>query len=117
MPSKESNLLGYEAVQSIESLLGTCFHAGILLGFDPKMEAICSSETVKFQRTAQRHIAEDSTLHNHRCENLKSYIPMVYLVLKQPYSFFARFFYLHAGTLICVVYNEKCCFMINNREK
>jgi hypothetical protein len=35
------------------------------------METICSSETsVDFQRC---YIAEDSTLHNHRCENLKSF--------------------------------------------
>jgi hypothetical protein len=41
----------------------------------PKMEAICSSETsVDFQRIARRYIPEDSTLHNHRCENLKSYM-------------------------------------------
>jgi hypothetical protein len=39
-----------------------------------KMEAICSSETsVGFQRTTWRYIPEDSTLHIHRCENLKSY--------------------------------------------
>jgi hypothetical protein len=38
------------------------------------MEAICSSETsVDTQRTTWRYIAEDSTLHNHRCDNLKSY--------------------------------------------
>jgi hypothetical protein len=39
------------------------------------MEAICSFETsVDFQRTTLRYIPEDtSTLHNHRCENLKSY--------------------------------------------
>jgi hypothetical protein len=40
----------------------------------PKMEAICSSETsVDFQRTTRRYIPEDSSLHNHRCEYLKSY--------------------------------------------
>jgi hypothetical protein len=40
-----------------------------------KMEAICSSETsVHIQRTTRRYIPEDSTLHNHRCEHLKSYI-------------------------------------------
>jgi hypothetical protein len=40
-----------------------------------KMEAICSSETsVETQHTTRRHIPEDDTLHNHRCENLKSYI-------------------------------------------
>jgi hypothetical protein len=41
----------------------------------PKMEAICSSETsVDFQRPTRRNIPEDSTLHNHRYEKLKSYI-------------------------------------------
>jgi hypothetical protein len=38
------------------------------------MEATCSSEmSLDFQRTTQRFIPEDKTLHNHRCENLKSY--------------------------------------------
>jgi hypothetical protein len=38
------------------------------------MEAISSSETSgASQRTTRRHIPEDDTLHNHRCENLKSY--------------------------------------------
>jgi hypothetical protein len=36
------------------------------------MEAICSSETsVETWRTTRRH-SPDDTLHNHRCENLKS---------------------------------------------
>jgi hypothetical protein len=40
-----------------------------------KTEAACSSQTsVDFQRTRWSYIPEDSTLHNHRCENLKSYI-------------------------------------------
>jgi hypothetical protein len=30
-------------------------------------------KSVDFQRTKRRYIPEDSTLHNHRCENLKSY--------------------------------------------
>jgi hypothetical protein len=39
-----------------------------------KMEAIRSSKTSgATQRTTRRHIAEDDTLHNHRCENLKFY--------------------------------------------
>jgi hypothetical protein len=39
------------------------------------MEVACSSErSVDFQRTTQRYIPEYSTLHNHRCENPKSYI-------------------------------------------
>jgi hypothetical protein len=38
------------------------------------MEAICFSETsVDFQRITPRYIPEDNTVHNHRCENLKSY--------------------------------------------
>jgi hypothetical protein len=44
-----------------------------------KMEAICSSETsVETQRTTRRYIPEDDTLHNHRSENLKSYIIFLY---------------------------------------
>jgi hypothetical protein len=43
------------------------------------MEAICSSETsVATQQITRRHIPEDDTLHNHRCENLKSYIVLLY---------------------------------------
>jgi hypothetical protein len=38
-----------------------------------KMEAIFSSETsVDTQRTTRRYIPEDNTLHNYRCENLRS---------------------------------------------
>jgi hypothetical protein len=38
-----------------------------------KMEAACSSRTsVDCQWTTQRYTAEDITLHNHCCENLKS---------------------------------------------
>jgi hypothetical protein len=38
------------------------------------MEEISFSETfVDFQRVTRRYIPEDSTIHNRRCENLKSY--------------------------------------------
>jgi hypothetical protein len=48
-----------------------------------KMEAICSSETsVATQQTTRRHIPEDDTLHNHRCENLKSYIYVMCFAVK-----------------------------------
>jgi hypothetical protein len=44
-----------------------------------KMEAIRSSETSGTTlRTTRRHIPEDDTLQNHRCENLKSYIVFLY---------------------------------------
>jgi hypothetical protein len=40
-----------------------------------KMEAIFSSETsVGYEQTTQRYIPEDSTLYNHRYENLRSYV-------------------------------------------
>jgi hypothetical protein len=40
-----------------------------------KPSKICSSETsVDFRRNTRRCIPDDSTLHNHRCENLKSYV-------------------------------------------
>jgi hypothetical protein len=49
-----------------------------LKGGPLKIEAICSFETsVEFKRTTRCYIPEDSTLHNHRCENLKSYITEV----------------------------------------
>jgi hypothetical protein len=66
---------------------GTChfhLHVKFLLGFSStlRMEATCSSETsVDSQRTTWRYIPEDRTLHNHRCENLKS--DTVYVVIKQ----------------------------------
>jgi uncharacterized membrane protein YciS (DUF1049 family) len=59
------------------TLLAICFHAGFLLSlfFTLKMEAIFSSETsVDFHQTTRRYIPEDGTLHNHRCDNLKSYM-------------------------------------------
>jgi hypothetical protein len=41
------------------------------------MEATCSSQTyVDFQRTTRHYVPEDR-IHNHRCENHKSYIILV----------------------------------------
>jgi hypothetical protein len=43
------------------------------------MEATCSSETsADFQRTAWNYMSEDKTFHNHRSENLKSYMNLLY---------------------------------------
>jgi hypothetical protein len=48
------------------------------------MDAISSSETsVATQQTTRRHIPEYDTLHNYRCENLKSYMSMYEYVLKK----------------------------------
>jgi hypothetical protein len=53
-----------------------------------KMEAICSFETsADFQWTTQCYVPEDSTLHNHRCENLRSYIPNVYFMFFSVFLF------------------------------
>jgi hypothetical protein len=50
------------------------WQAALGLFFDSEMEATCSPKTsVDFQRATKRYMPEDRTLHNHRCENLKSY--------------------------------------------
>jgi hypothetical protein len=46
------------------------------------MEAIRSSETSVLTRAARRNIPEDYTLHSHSRENLKSYIPIGFDVLR-----------------------------------
>jgi hypothetical protein len=63
----------YEAgINQKFAVLATCF---MLVSSPMKVEARCSSEaSVYFQRTICRYIPEDRTLHNHRCENLKSYV-------------------------------------------
>jgi hypothetical protein len=44
------------------------------------VEGRCSSETsVDFQRTKRRYITKDGILHNHRCDNLRSYNVIHYL--------------------------------------
>jgi hypothetical protein len=60
-------------------LLACCIFAELISTLN--MEAICSSETsVETQQTTRRHIPEDDTLHNHRCENLKSYASLFIFV-------------------------------------
>jgi hypothetical protein len=70
---EEHTFLGYAAVYSLAChLFARWFTEPIFSTL--KMEAICSSETsVETKRTTRRHIPEDYTRHNHRCENLKSY--------------------------------------------
>jgi hypothetical protein len=62
-------------------LISTCFTLIYCLAYNLtlKMNAKYSSEmSVEFQQTTWRYIPEDRTLHNHRCENLKSYIIRFY---------------------------------------
>jgi hypothetical protein len=82
------------------ALLAACFMLVFCLTYSStlKMEATFSSETsVDFQRPTRR-IPEDRKLHNHRCENLKSYIFAIDLfkfkhlsVLRQVHSLFQSF--------------------------
>jgi hypothetical protein len=52
----------------------TYWFLAVLISSTLKMEAIYSSETsVATQQTTRSYIPEVDTLHNHRCENLKSY--------------------------------------------
>jgi hypothetical protein len=67
-----------------------------------KMETICSSETsVDFQRVTRRYIPEDKTLHNHRCENLKSYFHLS--VLLHPPFYFSVLLSCHPASLFTQV--------------
>jgi hypothetical protein len=54
-----------------------------------KIKATCSSETsVDFERTTRGYITEYNTLHNHRFENLKSYIAKYLFSLLRTLTFF-----------------------------
>jgi hypothetical protein len=65
------------------------------------MEAIFSSETsVEFQRTTLCYIPEYSTVQNHRCENLKSYINLFYLAI------FNSFFHKQPTESLMKVFKE-----------
>jgi hypothetical protein len=56
-------------------MLVPCFAYSSVL----KAEAIYSSKTlVDFQQTTRRDIPEDLTLHDHGCENRKSYINLAF---------------------------------------
>jgi hypothetical protein len=61
------------------------------------MQAMCSSEmSADFQRTTRPYIPEDRTLYNHRCENLRSYMKRILVLLvsytqpKATYKYFTR---------------------------
>jgi hypothetical protein len=70
-------------------LLACCFLAELIFS-TLEMEAICSSETsVDTQWTTWHYIPEVGTLHNHCCENLKSYkkrfnssVPVMLMMMK-----------------------------------
>jgi hypothetical protein len=66
--------------------LSYLLHAGFLLFLflTLKMRVICSSEkSIDCQRTTLRYIPGERTLHNHRCQNLKSYVRIYLSAIKQ----------------------------------
>jgi hypothetical protein len=80
-----------------------------------KIEAIYSSETsIDFQQTTWRHIQEDRTLHNHRCDNLKSLdlvIIRCFLSRRQGLSFvrvfiFVKYVHIHKIYIILSIYGR-----------
>jgi hypothetical protein len=68
-------LMSTDVSEEVCHLLSRWFLAQIIIFSSLNMETICFSKTsVDFQRITRGYIPEDGTLHNHRCENLKSYI-------------------------------------------
>jgi hypothetical protein len=91
---------------SVQKVSSRILHVGFLLGWFSilNMKVIRSSETSAYIRTKWRCIPEDGNIHNCRCENIKSYIYIVYvrktilyyvtaiiLPLPRPLSFWASF--------------------------
>jgi hypothetical protein len=70
-----------------------------------KMEATCSPRTlVDFQQTTQRYVPEDRTLHNHQCENTKSYFVITCLIrifIESAVRVYA-YWYISVTLLYCV---------------
>jgi hypothetical protein len=60
-------------VSQVRNLLVACFLAWLILRPWRWGSHVTPETSVDFQRTTQRYIPEDLTLHNHHCENLKAY--------------------------------------------
>jgi hypothetical protein len=60
-----------------------CYVPNSLIHVTPKMEALCSFETLALTRATQCNIPENGILHSHHRENLKSYkaVSCLYLML------------------------------------
>jgi hypothetical protein len=63
-------------------LVAACFVPSSPIFVTLMKEAPGSSETSVLTRATQRNISEDTILHSHRRENLKSYIPGFYCRIK-----------------------------------
>jgi hypothetical protein len=104
--------------QKMVLFITTAVRASNLIHFSTlKMEAICFSETfVDTQRTTRRYVLEDGTLHNHRCENLKSYTAkfMTGLSIPKLSSIFlhSKSVCVHLKAAFCV---SPCSPLVNNK--
>jgi hypothetical protein len=73
--------------------------ASFIRGVTLLKRALCSSETSVLTRVARRDIPEDTILHSHRRENLKSY--KLYYELQPVYRYSGRLGTLRLILLVC----------------
>jgi hypothetical protein len=66
----------YRLFSGSKVLLDTCFRLVFCSPYSStlEIEAISSETSVYFQRTTRQYIPDNSALHIHCCENLKSYV-------------------------------------------
>jgi hypothetical protein len=79
-----ASILRVKKVSSASHLLSRWFLTELIFS-TLKMKMICSSETsIDTQWTTRSYIPEDGTLHNHCCENLRSYVIWEHFTVKTP---------------------------------
>jgi hypothetical protein len=65
------------------------------------MEAARTSETLEnFYQTTRRYNPEDSHLHTHRCENLKHYLTLKWILKEYDVRVWSGLNWLRIGTVV-----------------